>query len=148
MRKKIEVTCCSGIEEFVELMCKPGGLTLEDRILHHVRGGADTFAVLGQRLGAEMDGDHGMFLGPDENNILIWGGVSAEFSNTFRSLIAQKKIIPAISSVLVYAIDGVTLNFPIATQARKYKAIHWLPVSFTAAEPGAFTASGSSPGSR
>jgi hypothetical protein len=66
---------------------------------------------------------------PGYENIIFWTGLSEEGAAAITELIAKKAIVPSPSSVLVYGIDGGMLRLPLARQKRRYKTLHWAPIT-------------------
>lgn len=63
-------------------------------------------------------------------NILFWANMSQQFFDIMVEVFKTKKVVPTPSNILVYAMDGKILKFPIAKRAMQYKKEHWLPVVF------------------
>lgn len=63
-------------------------------------------------------------------NTVLWQGISEEALAAVKALMAEDKIVMMPpSSITVYAIDGMTLNLPIAKKwSKPYKKPHWYPV--------------------
>jgi hypothetical protein len=73
-------------------------------------------------------GNVGMF-STDNDNVLIWGDVSQDFVDAVRLVIEGNAHLQGCT-VLVYYIDGGVPRLPIAkSMKRKYKAIHWVPMT-------------------
>lgn len=68
-------------------------------------------------------------------NMVLWVSMSTEFAAAVVSLLNSKKIKPRVTSVLVYAFDGMLLSLPLARRRMKYKTPHWVPVVFDAVQP-------------
>jgi len=67
-----------------------------------------------------------------DRNILIWQSISREAIDIIRRIqVAHEVYLIPASSALIYIIDGVTLNLPIAKRWQHYKTLHWLPTVFT-----------------
>jgi len=67
-------------------------------------------------------------------NVILWENMSKEAIDAVTSLVAEEKIsmIPP-SSILIYALDGLTLKLPLATfdakgKPKQYKKPRWLPM--------------------
>ena len=65
-----------------------------------------------------------------KSNIILWSGLSIECTKVLDILLKEKKIVMRQSQVLIYIIDGCTLNYPVAKSSRIYQKMHWLPVVF------------------
>jgi hypothetical protein len=61
-------------------------------------------------------------------NLIIWMGVSEEFSEALRC--AQDRIVMCQADFFTYLIDGGIIDLPRAKSVREYKQLHWLPVVF------------------
>lgn len=102
-------------------------------VLEYVRGHPGTsFVELERLIGAPWSGDASLFLGPSENNIVVWMGVSSDASAAIRQLQQSGAIHLRQASVLTYMIDGKGLGLPVAKAERPKKHPHWLPVVFYA----------------
>jgi len=64
-------------------------------------------------------------------NILIWAGVSAEFYDALADLVDREVIEYHPTSPLVYLMDGIHLDMPLAKGPYRYKEPHWLPVTLS-----------------
>ena len=90
-------------------------------------GGGVTFAEIVNAIGEDASGNRQ--LGWPDLNLVLWSGVSEDFMKAFA--LAKPQIYPVPSQFLVYAMDGMFLDMPIAKQVNKpYKKPHWLPVVF------------------
>jgi hypothetical protein len=65
---------------------------------------------------------------------MLWPNLSKEAVAVLRDLISSGEICAKPTCILTYAIDGATLNMPLATQLRNYKTPRWLPVVFNIKE--------------
>jgi len=86
-----------------------------------------SFANLKSDLGDEMEGDFAVEVRP---NLFYWINASESFVKALGELIADQTLKVKAVSPLIYAIDGLTLQLPIAKRLRKYQKPHWLPVVF------------------
>src|SRR5260221_504473 len=77
-----------------------------------------------------------------KHNIVLWQGVTKEGVDALNLLLERKLIYKVPTSVLVYLIDGLTPELPIAKRAGPYKKPHWAPIVFNSCPDPA-----SSPGS-
>jgi hypothetical protein len=101
---------------------------LRARILEVIgRGGGTSFVELMRIEGAV--GPFELFLDEDKN-LVLWEGVSHEFTLAITGLVQQKAVVAKQSDLLVYAFDGGALELPIAKQFREYKDPRWVPVVF------------------
>ena len=82
------------------------------------------------------EGDFALFL-PDCNEmIVLWAGLSEKLSEIYARLLREKRIFVEPTSFLTYFIDGGNLKFPLCKQLkRKYKKIHWLPITLRVVPP-------------
>ncbi len=78
-------------------------------------------------------GDCRMSLKP---NLVLWDGMSLEFSEAISSLILSGEIEANSTSPFFYVIDGGMLNIPVAKSIREYKDPHWLPTVFSIKNSG------------
>lgn len=76
-----------------------------------------------------FDGGNVDLLSEGVENIVFWTGISEQALQALNSLHAQKKIFKHPSSTLVYFIDGMVLNLPVAKRKREYKTQHWCPIT-------------------
>lgn len=107
-------------------------MSLENSILDFIDVHGDaTLAGL-----AEIPGFKGEkhYVSKSNPNIILWSGISSEAVSALEHMLSSKliKIMPV--EPMVYLIDGMALNLPIATSKRKYKTPHWLPVCFVRAK--------------
>jgi hypothetical protein len=66
---------------------------------------------------------------PGYDNIVVWNGMSQVAGDALRQMQKVGEFhFHAASSLLVYVLDGVVLNLPIAKATQQYKKPHWLPV--------------------
>jgi hypothetical protein len=78
-----------------------------------------------------VEGDRAICLS-DDPNIILWAGMSEEFTEIMHAMMREKRIFPHPAAHLVYLIDGKTLRFPLAQRMPKggYKKPHWAPICF------------------
>ena len=62
-------------------------------------------------------------------NLVMWAGMSREAFDAMRELMEERKISITSTTQLVYLIDGMSLQLPIAKRFKDYKKEHWLPVT-------------------
>ena len=86
-----------------------------------------TFAEIG---GAFGRGDHIMYYGDKEKNLVLWDGLPREIAEVLQELIEENKIVMRVVDSAVYILDGAYLKLPVAKSIRPYKKPHWLPVAF------------------
>lgn len=67
----------------------------------------------------------------NDPNLIVWVGVSEEFTAALRQLLAEKRVFFHPGSVMAYAIDGGLLQMPVASRPPKggYRTPHWIPIS-------------------
>jgi len=64
-------------------------------------------------------------------NIVFWSGMSEEAIRAMQELVMDDLIHGVTANPLVYVIDGMYLDFPLATSIhRQYKKPHWYRVTF------------------
>ncbi|CAK8717465.1 hypothetical protein GCAAIG_06895 [Candidatus Electronema halotolerans] len=73
-----------------------------------------------------FDGE-GSISHPRYNNILIWHRVSEEGYHAINNLMGNYGVAITPCEQLVYIIDGLVPNIPIAKSARSYAKPRWLP---------------------
>jgi hypothetical protein len=117
---------------------------IRDRIMSYVEhyGGGVSFAELRRHVPdfRSEDPGGGFALGEWDRNVLIWPGMSKAASAAIDELVAEAKIYFKSTSLLVYLVDGLTLQLPLAKPGiRKYKSRRWLPVAIY---PGAAACGG------
>ena len=61
-------------------------------------------------------------------NMLLWNDISPEAAAALKKMLGMGLIECDPVSPLIYLLEGVTFNLPIATEARPYKELHWLPI--------------------
>lgn len=66
--------------------------------------------------------------GRPDLNITFWI-LSHEAADALGRLVKENKITVNPCDLLIYMIDGEILKLPIAKRNRKYKELHWLPVT-------------------
>jgi len=106
-------------------------MNLEDRIVGFVHSrGSVSFAEFKKHFGEEFDGDLTLFLG--DLNVILWINVSRDFSEALVAAMGSKRIQHKPAPFLVYFIDGICLDLPLAKRPPKsgYKKPHWCPVVF------------------
>jgi hypothetical protein len=82
-----------------------------------------------------FSGNHTMGL---NKNTIFWDNTSQEAINALSDLLAAGSIKMMPADVLVYILDGVHLDLPVAQQiGRKYKTPHWVPIVFSVGGPNA-----------
>ena len=95
-------------------------------------GGGVSFAELRRRMPdfRSEDPPKGFAIGEWDRNVLIWLGMSRAASAAISELVEENKIYFKSTSLLVYFVDGLTLQLPLAKPGiRKYKSQRWLPVA-------------------
>ena len=93
-----------------------------------------SFVEIKRLLGEDSRGEIWLSL-PKHPNIILWPNMNQAVANALASLIKTGRLYAHPSSVLVYFVDGESLNLPLAKQARQYKKPHWLPVVFCTFPP-------------
>jgi len=91
-----------------------------------------SFAEMRRRYGSQAQGEYTLRL-PRFPNIILFEGLSYIFCSAISDLLIEKKIHPHGSSPLVYLIDGMEIQLPLAKRkplSGDYKRPHWLPVTF------------------
>jgi hypothetical protein len=82
--------------------------------------------------GAEGDFSQGFA----DYNVYYAFGFSEECLRSVEQLIEEKLVKLSICSPMIYHIDGIVPNYPVAKTHRKYKKEHWLPVVLELVETG------------
>jgi len=93
-----------------------------------------SFVEIKRLLGEDSRGETWLAL-PKHPNIILWPNMSQAMANAITSLVKAGRLYAHPSSVLVYFVDGESLNLPLAKEARQYKKLHWLPVVFCTFPP-------------
>ncbi len=93
-----------------------------------------SFVEIKRLLGEDSHGEIWLSL-PKHPNIILWPDISETMADALTSLVKAGRLYAHPSSVLVYFVDGGSLNLPLAKQARQYKKPHWLPVVFCTFPP-------------
>lgn len=81
-------------------------------------------------LSRDIEGFNGDFEDQLKPNLILWSGLSLEASIAIDELVKERAININAASALVYMIDGIMPNLPIAKRVQAYKKPHWLPVTF------------------
>jgi hypothetical protein len=103
--------------------------TMREEILELIKARPHTSFV---ELSREIPGFKGeLGMGRLDKNIVYWTSLSEEASVAIEGLLADKLIEMNPASILTYIIDGAHLKLPLVKSARKYKELHWLPVTFS-----------------
>ncbi len=84
-------------------------------------------------LSRNIDGFNGDYEFHAMNNLIVWADMSIEAVNSIQELCKEGRIIPIKAQSLIYMIDGMGLNYPIAKKEISYKKPHWMPTVFNAA---------------
>jgi len=109
---------------------------VREKILMYILNNGDaTFIGLENYLGESAKGNMTWEI---IDNVTLWAGMSDDFIAAMMSLRKDELIEPSGTQLLVYLIDGGTLNLPIAKRPKStgYKKEHWLPVIFHLTEKG------------
>lgn len=85
-------------------------------------------------LSENIDGFNGDYELHSLDNLIAWADMSMEAIDSIRELCKEGRIIPTIANPLVYLVDGMALNYPIAKKQIAYKKPHWIPVVFNVPE--------------
>ena len=108
---------------------------IEHKIVDYIRDNPGTSFREIERIfeenGFDYKGEHCFYL-PGFPNIIIWGHWNKKAINLFNSL--RGILIPEPAQPLLYVVDGVIPDLPIATDALQYETPHWLPVIFSVAQ--------------
>ena len=96
-----------------------------------------TFVELMFFVGDESIGDNSIKLTEEYNNIIIWAGICDNFAKAIMELKFAGEIHFIICKhyshgiPVLYLLDHMLLNLPIAKSAKKYDTLHWLPVTIS-----------------
>lgn len=68
---------------------------------------------------------------PHIGNVVVWCGMSKRLVKAISRLLDDDRVIMVPTPVLVYVVDGNTLNIPVARNPNKkaYKNPRWLPMT-------------------
>jgi hypothetical protein len=86
-----------------------------------------SFAELANHIEGVRGGDVALHI-PGFENIIVWVNLTQEAADVLTGLVADKLIHFAPTSPLVYLADGAIPGMPLARQAKRYKAPHWVPL--------------------
>jgi hypothetical protein len=75
--------------------------------------------------------------GMSDNNIVFWDGLSSECIKSLVGLSKAGIIVQTSTAMLTYMIDGAVPKLPLAKSNRKYKKLHWAPITFSLARNAA-----------
>lgn len=67
-----------------------------------------------------------------EYNLVFWWNLTEEFIHAINKLIQDDKIYFKPCESLVYTIDGVLINTPVANEFKRYPSTRWYPMVFYA----------------
>lgn len=90
-----------------------------------------SFVELKRFIGEEFDGDYVWHASKPYNNIILWTGMSEQAIDLLAGAVESGLINIHGTSHLVYLIDGVSLNVPIAKKLKNYKLPRWFPAVFS-----------------
>jgi hypothetical protein len=103
-------------------------MTLQDAVMDYIETQNHvSFAELTNRF-PQFKGGELAVCAPNHPTIVYWCDMQEEAAEAIKNLFESEKIHFKRASVLVYAIDGLSLSLPIAKSARQFKNNHWLPV--------------------
>lgn len=105
-------------------------IPLRKKLLEFVRykGGNVSFVEF-QNEFPEIKGNEDF--GQPSFNLLFWPNVTIEFIETMNFLIKEDKLKFSPCESLVYTIDGVYFNFPVAKDFKRYESLRWYPMVFS-----------------
>jgi hypothetical protein len=105
--------------------------SIEDNLVEFVRlRDWVTFVEIANFLRTEGMETKGIHEITARENLIIWTGMSEQFSNLIMCLIRNQRIFPHPSDRWSYFLDGDYLDFPIAKRMADYKKPHWIPIAF------------------
>jgi hypothetical protein len=108
------------------------GASLKDRILAYIETTDHvSYAELANHFPEFKDGEFAISL---RENLILWVNMTEEATQAIEELRAEKRITVSPSTMLVYLIDGMSLNMPIAKRVRDYKKPHWAPTTLRPAK--------------
>lgn len=86
-----------------------------------------SFVNLIEEIGSNAKGEYEIVV-PQSRNLILWTGLSKELIDTLSALKDKKVIRFRPVSSMVYVMDGQTLSYPVAYEAKDYPVPHWCPV--------------------
>jgi hypothetical protein len=89
-----------------------------------------SFAELSQIEG--FRGDLSMSI---DDNLVIWSGMSQEACDALETIRQEGEYELVTTPPLIYFIDGMTLDMPIAKRLGAYKKPHWAPCVLSRRQP-------------
>jgi hypothetical protein len=104
---------------------------MKTEILAYVKEHPGTSFVELQRVVPGFSGEKTLWSGEREDNILLWDSISQEGIEALQELMQSNDIEVRSSHFLVYMVDGILLNLPIARRRVHYKKPHWLPATMS-----------------
>jgi hypothetical protein len=105
-------------------------------ILAYVReNDGTTFAALQEAFDPYIEVWGVMDLGPREESLVYWQGMSPAFVDVLAALFAAGLLYGRPASPRLYCASGQAPGLPLARRLPKggYKALHWLPITLHAA---------------
>lgn len=69
-----------------------------------------------------------------QENIFVWCNMSKKMTEILGKMRSEGKIYYRPSSILIYLVDGMVPDMPIATKGNGYKKPHWLPCTLRTAD--------------
>lgn len=103
-------------------------ISIEDRMYDFIdqRGGGVSFVEIVEEFGK---GDQEIsYTGC--KNVIIWYGVTEKTARGLMGLMKDRRIVLIPTNAMLYVIDGMLPNIPIAKRVPKngYKTPHWVPM--------------------
>lgn len=100
------------------------------KILDLVRkNGSTTLAEIVFAFGDEVTGDYTLGNGK-YRTVIYWEGLSKRAVDAIIHLVDSGQMTIETTFPLVYYMDGMALNRPIAKRFHNYKEPHWMPIVF------------------
>lgn len=93
------------------------------------KDGSASFANIEQEFGRGNEIDGYGEIGISSLNLVFWEGLTVECADAIAKLLSDKRILLTDVSSIIYIVDGIIPNMPLAKSPPKggYKKPHWVP---------------------
>ena len=84
-----------------------------------------------ERNGFDYKGNVNIIESEEYSNIIHWDGWNEAAVDILKDLVNNRIVRMVYSNIIIYLMDGKTLNLPLAKRRIKYKNPHWSPCVFS-----------------